>query len=129
MAQNKNTLIIGGVSLLLVGTFAFFVIKSIKKKSSQQLGEKPSAPEKKKTQIIIEDTISAGIGKPNAQWNLSQAPSLGLGEVIKTWLGNIANKPITTRTNLGQAPITPNEVKPIDFKSELSKSLHQGYKG
>lgn len=73
MAQNKNTtLVVGLVSLLLVGTTAFFVIKSIKKKSNElepqpfppQPTPPQSTPEKKKAQIIIGDTINAGIGEP-----------------------------------------------------------------
>ena len=122
--KNKNALILGGVSLLLVGTFAFFVIKSIKKKSDSTPTPTPNTPDRKKAQIIIGDTISAGIGKPNVEW---KTPSiLGLGETIKSWFGNISNKPITFQTE-GLAPITPTEVKTTDFKSELSKSLRQGY--
>jgi hypothetical protein len=72
MAQNKNTtLVVGLVSLLLVGTTAYFVIKSIKKRSNEVEPQPPfppqPTPEKKKAQIIIGDTINAGIGEPIEQ--------------------------------------------------------------
>ena len=127
MAQNKNTtLVVGVVALLLVGTTAFFVIKAIKKKGSQNepepLPPQPT-PEKKKAQIFVGDTISAGIGQPNPQWD----SVLKLGETVKNWFGNIGTKPVTFQTE-GLAPITPTQVKTIDIKSELKKSLNAGYK-
>lgn len=121
--KNKK-LIIGGVAVLFLLTTAFVVIKKKKPTPTPPIDDKDKKPEKKKAQIFIGDTISAGIGKPNVEW---KTPSiLGLGETIKSWFGNISNKPITFQTE-GLAPITPTEVKTTDFKSELSKSLHQGY--
>jgi len=119
--KNKK-LIIGGVAVLFLLTTAFVVIKKKKPTPTPPIDDKDKKPEKKKAQIFIGDTISAGIGKPNAQWD----SVLKLGETVKNWFGGIGTKPITFKTE-GLAPITPTEVKTTDFKSELSKSLRQGY--
>jgi hypothetical protein len=119
MATNKNgTLIIGLVSLLLIGGASYLVIKTLRKKTETE----PPPPPKKKGQVFIGDTMSSGIGQPNEDW-IKNTP-LGLGETIKSWFGNLAKgTTFTTQTDLGQKPIEATEVKSIDFKKTLSQSL------
>ena len=119
MATNKNgTLVVGLVSLILIGGASYFVVKALKSKPKLQ----PQPQPKKKAEIIIEDTISSGIGQPNQDW-IKSTP-LGLGETIKSWFGNLTKgTTFTTQTDLGQKPIEVTEVKNIDFKKTLSQSL------
>jgi hypothetical protein len=130
MAQKNNTsLIVGVISFLVVGTTIFFIVRKIKNdsKNKQLPPTEPEEPTNKKTkkpaQIYVGDTINAGIGQPNEQWD----SVLKLGETVKNWFGGLGTKPVTFQTE-GLAPINPTQIKNINIKSELKKSLNAGYK-
>jgi len=136
MADNKNTgIIVGLVSLALVGTAVYFVVKATKGKptnNDDNSGNQPDGTQKRKSSVIVGDLINEGIGQPSASWLATQPQlknqSLGIGEIVSTWLGKFASgTAFKTKTNLGLGEITPTEIKTIDVKKELSDSLKMGY--
>jgi hypothetical protein len=133
--ENKNTgIIIGVISLVLVGTAVYFVVKAPKKPTNRDgnAGNQDDGSKKRKSSVIVEDLINEGIGQPSASWIATQPQlknqSLGIGEIVSTWLGKFTSgNTFKTKTNLGLGEIKPTEIKTINVKKEISDSLKMGY--
>jgi hypothetical protein len=135
MADNKNTtIVVGLISLVLVGTAVYFVVKALKKPTNRDdnTGNQDDGTKKRKSTVIVEDLINEGIGQPSASWIATQPQlknqSLGIGEIVSTWLGKFTSgNTFQTKTNLGLGEIKPTEIKTINVKKEISDSLKMGY--
>jgi hypothetical protein len=135
MAKN-TTLVVGAVSLLLVGTATYFVIKAVRKSNSSLPtgadGTATTTPPKKKATIIVGDLESGGIGTSTLP-PLATPPiagnDLGIGEMVgkvETWFGTLSNI-FTPKSNIGLQTVTPTPVQNVDFRSQLQDSLNLGY--
>ena len=131
---NKNTgIIVGTIALVLVGTAVVFVAKAMKVKPiTPEDDTTPTPPTRKRGQVIVGDIINEGIGQPSASWLATQPQlanqSLGLGEMVSTWLGKFTSGTgYRTKTDLGLGEIKPTPIKTIDVKTELKNQLSMGY--
>jgi hypothetical protein len=132
MAKN-TTLVVGAISLVLVGTAGYLVYKALRKAPpTDSTGDTPPTPPKKKATIIVEPLESHGIGKSDLP-PLATPPyvgnDLGIGEMVgkvESWFGNLSNI-FNPKSNIGLQTINPTTAQTIDLKNQLSDSLKMGY--